>query len=179
MHRIVIITGTPGTGKTTLARSLEKAIKGSVVISANDVIKANKLYTGYDEYGTMIANMGALKKALDKSTKQAKGTVIIEGHLLCDISMHGAIAMVPRCHLKDLEKRLKRRGYKGSKLSDNVISEALDYCGINASENYKHVFEIMGNRQQMLKDALSIINGKVKKPMQIELSEELLRIGIK
>ena len=175
MHKIIVITGTPGTGKTTLAKNLGRSMEGATVINVNSIVKSEKLFTGYDEYGTMIADMDALEKRISIMIKHTKGIVIIEGHLLCDIKVSGAIAIVLRCHLKDLEKRLKKRGYSSSKLRDNIIAEALDYCGTMASSNYVHMYEIMGGKQQMLKNAMHIINNKGEN-RAIELSEELLDI---
>ncbi|MCL5008610.1 MAG: AAA family ATPase [Candidatus Marsarchaeota archaeon] len=175
MKSTIVITGTPGTGKTTLALALSKVISGSLLIDVNAMVKSQGLFLGYDAYGTMIADMKALKPAVEKSIGNAAGTVILEGHLLCDMKIRGAIAIVVRCHLKDLEGRLSKRGYTGSKLSDNLVSEALDYCGIRASANYTTVFEIMGSRKQLVDDALLIIKGQ-KKPGSIELSDELVSI---
>jgi broad-specificity NMP kinase len=43
----IIVTGTPGTGKTTLAKKLSKKLKYAY-IDVNNVIKENKLKEGYD-----------------------------------------------------------------------------------------------------------------------------------
>ncbi len=175
MHRIVVVTGTPGTGKTTLARSLGRSIKGAIVIDANLLVKSGKLFSGHDEYGTMVADLGALSKRINRTVRAEKGTVVIEGHLLCDMKIRGAVAIVLRCHLKELKKRLLKRRYKDGKLRDNLVSEALDYCGARAAANYRNVFEIMGSREKMLKDSLSVINGRGRR-RRIELSEELLGV---
>lgn len=44
----ILVTGTPGCGKTTLATQLASA-SGLSFISVNDVAKENELYDGYDE----------------------------------------------------------------------------------------------------------------------------------
>lgn len=44
----ILITGTPGCGKTTLATELAR-VSGLSYISVNDVAKADSLYDGYDE----------------------------------------------------------------------------------------------------------------------------------
>jgi broad-specificity NMP kinase len=175
MHRVIVVTGTPGTGKTALAAGLGRAIRGSTVIDANAIVKSEGLFSGYDEYGTMIADLDKLAKRINSLASKTRGTVIIEGHLMCDIRVRGAAAIVLRCHIKELEGRLGKRGYEGSKLHDNLVSEALDYCGARASANYKRVFEIIGSRKKMLSDAMAIIKGR-SKGQRIELSEELLDI---
>ena len=61
MHRnIIIITGTPGTGKTTIAIALSKRINAKL-IAVNDLIKHKKLYMGYSDDGAMMAKLPELK----------------------------------------------------------------------------------------------------------------------
>jgi len=125
----------------------------------------------------MLVNIKGLQRELEKRIRvSGNKTVILEGHLLCEIKIRGAVALVLRSHLKPLEKRLRARKYKGSKLMDNLVSEALDYCGTIAEKNYTKVFEIIGTERQMLGQAMSIISGKKVKQKQIELSEELVSL---
>ena len=44
----MVVSGTPGTGKTTLAKSLAKKLKYSY-IDVNEIIKENKLEEGFDK----------------------------------------------------------------------------------------------------------------------------------
>ncbi len=87
------------------------------------------------------------------------------------------MAIVLRSHLKPLQARLKKRGYGKGKLKDNIVSEALDYCGIKASRNYGRVFELEGTKAKVESSALAILSGKAKKAPSLDLSEELLSLG--
>lgn len=173
--RIVVITGTPGTGKTTLANALSKRIKGSSLIEANGVLKSRKLFSGYSKDGARIAKMEELRKAIEKEASKRKGTVIIEGHLLCDMRINGALAIVVREHLKKVKARLLKRGYSVEKTRDNIVSEALDYCGDSARRNYDEVFEILGGKDAV-SGALKIISGKSAPRAYIDLLSELTAI---
>ncbi len=174
MRSIIVITGTPGTGKTTLARSLKRRLKGSELIEVNELVKKEKLFGGYAKDGARLVNVARLSKSLQEKIKEGKArTVILEGHLLCEIKIRDATVIVLRSHLKELEKRLAGRRYKESKLLDNIISEGLDYCGIKASENYSKVFELIGTRKQLLDSSLKIVSGRVQKGKSIELIDEL------
>ena len=70
--------------------------------------------------------------------------IIVEGHLLCDMKIRGATAIVIREHLKTLLKRMERRKYSRKKIENNIVTEAIDYCGVNAVENYDSVYEVLG-----------------------------------
>ncbi len=169
---VIAITGTPCSGKTTLAAALNKSIKGSSLISVNSAIKENKFYTSKDSEGTLVADMGKLGSFLRKSAGKAKGTLILEGHLLCELRIKGATAIVVREHLPTLEKRMKKRGYGVAKTRDNLVSEAIDYCGMRALENYDSVYEIMSGKNA-LRESRKIINGIQTNKTFIDLLGEL------
>lgn len=56
----ILITGTPGTGKTTLATSLAKTINYEY-IDISKIVKKNKLYENFDEkYESYVLNENKL-----------------------------------------------------------------------------------------------------------------------
>ena len=60
--KIIAVTGTPGTGKTTIAGKLAKKINGEI-INLTQIINENKLYTGIDKSrDTKIVDVAELKK---------------------------------------------------------------------------------------------------------------------
>ncbi len=147
---IVVITGTPGTGKTTLARSLSRRL-GGTLLNINDIILSNKLYTGKDEFGTRIVDLVKLRKKLLEMINSSSGTLVLDSHLLSDIVIEGhcnamVYAIVLRLHLKPLLKRLIARNYPDAKIKDNIVSEALGYCSRMARERYSNVIEIESGR---------------------------------
>ena len=171
---VLVIMGTPGSGKTTLAESLRRRMKNSNLISVNRVIRENKFFTSREKDGTLVADMGKLKSYLRREARNNEGILILEGHLLCEIDIPGATAIVIREHLNTLEKRLIKRGYPWSKIRDNIISEAIDYSGSMARRNYKKVYEIIPGRNT-LSIAERIARGKsVKLPEHIDMLQELV-----
>ncbi|MEM3781875.1 MAG: AAA family ATPase [Candidatus Micrarchaeaceae archaeon] len=185
MTNTIVITGTPCTGKTRLAKLLSKKIKGSVLISANDVAKKG-FVIGKDKRGSFIIDLKGLEKALNKIVSERKyGTVIIEGHLLCDIKIKNAKAIVLREHLEALMHRQEKRKYAKEKILENIVAEATDYCGQHAEEHYKEVYELLSSGRSLYKKALSIANGTCRgkqnernkqKEQRIELLGELFDI---
>jgi len=116
---IIVITGTPGTGKTTLAKSIAKK-KKSVYIDVNKLIKEYKLSEGYDrKRKCSIINIAKLKKVLVSIIKKAnksKKSLIIDSHLSHYIQpKYVDLCIVTKCSLKELKKRLQKKGYNSQK----------------------------------------------------------------
>ncbi len=170
---ILVITGTPATGKTTIARKVAKLAGSTVVIRANDLVRSKRLFSSLSKDGTMIVEMSRLKREILKAIRSSSDSiVVVEGHLLCDIGIDGATAVVIREHLRVLERRMKRRGYAAAKIKKNLVSEALDYCGVNARRHYTSVFEFMGGEAAPRKIA-ALASGARMKQNSIELLGEL------
>ena len=181
MPKIYVITGVPGTGKTTLARSISKRLKNSIVISANNIAKDKGLLIKKDIDGAFPVNIKKLNKSIlaviNKNNIKNKKYIILEGHLLCEMKLKGATVIVLRSHIKQLELRLKARKYPLKKISENILSEATDYCGVMALKNYTNVYELLGNKKQVLKQALKIINGDTVISKEFDLLNELNQIN--
>jgi len=105
--KAIVITGSVGTGKTTLARKLSKAL-GYAYVDVNKVISKYKVAEGYDSVRRCkIVNVGKLKKML---VKNLKGNVVIDSHLSHNLSKRYVdLCVVTKCSLKVLGKRLKKR----------------------------------------------------------------------
>ncbi len=176
--RIIVITGVPGTGKTTLADSLGRRLPNAEIIHVTQVVNGERLFTSYSKKdGAKIVDMPRLKARLERMIRESgKGIVILESHLLCDIRIGGAAAIVLREHLPVVRKRLEARGYKKGKLNADIISEATDYCGIRAERNYGYVFETFARDRKAVANALKIIKGARPKSEEIDLMPELMRM---
>lgn len=179
MPKIFIITGVPGTGKTTLLRNLSKNLSNATFESSNKIAKENNLFVDKDSDGSFIINLKNLKESINFFITQHKTSkyIIIEGHLLSDIKITNATVIVLRSHLKVLENRLKKRKYSKKKLSENIFSEAINYCAFNANKNYKDVYELMGSKDEILKSTLKIIKGKKIKKRTYDFINEIKQMA--
>jgi adenylate kinase len=137
---LIGLTGTPGTGKTSVSRFLEKK-KHWNVIHLNELIKEEHLYSEIDEKrDAVIADMDLIKEKLQEMINEGdKEVTIIESHLSHYIA---DLVIILRVHPQELEKRLNTRGYSEDKIKENFEAEALDVILIEAFEWCKRVYEI-------------------------------------
>ena len=128
----IALTGTPGTGKTTVAALLPYR-----VIDLNALVKGG-LNMGIDpERGCLEADMDGLEQML--AEMDTDELTILEGHF----SQYFADeAVVLRLTPSELKKRLEARGYSAKKIRENLESEALDVILVEAVEFCKRVSEI-------------------------------------
>ena len=144
MNRLIIaVTGTPGTGKTVLAKRLHKRLSGSSVVEINDIVNRYRLYSKKDKFGTKIVNLGNLNKKLNAELRKNKNRIIIvAGHLAPELSFRCNLAIVTRCGLVELARRLEKRKYKREKAAENIVAEAVNYCGAKIRKRCKSTFEV-------------------------------------
>ncbi|MCB9362495.1 adenylate kinase family protein [Candidatus Woesearchaeota archaeon] len=136
---VICVTGTPGAGKTTLAKKLAKQFSFTH-IDLTELIKRERLHDGYDKtakcYDVDTARLGRfIKQHLTFLAKSASG-VILDGHLSHYLSPKSVdLCIVVKASLPSIRSRLKKRGYADSKIQDNLFCEAVDLCYAEALES--------------------------------------------
>ena len=146
--KVIIISGTPGTGKTTTAKKLARE-KNYEYIDVAKLIKENKLSSGYDKKRkTNIIDVKKLNKFLInltniyKKDKKVKG-MIIDSHLSHYLPpKYVDLCIITKCNLKTLQKRLKKKHYHKEKIRENLDAEIFDICLYEAKE-LGHKIKIM------------------------------------
>jgi adenylate kinase len=131
--QILIVSGTPGTGKTTISKNISNYIKANV-ISLNELAISENLIVKYDaKRETSVINnkklISFLIELIEDYKKEDLEFLIIESHF-SDIVPEQYInfVIILRCDPDELYNRLKRRGYKREKIRENVQSEILGNC---------------------------------------------------
>ncbi|MFW5902900.1 MAG: adenylate kinase family protein [archaeon] len=135
----IIITGCPGTGKTSLAKTIGDQLNLEVIHINQEFIRDNKMDIGFDS-GRKSVEVDL--EELEKFLEDKKG--VIESHLLCEFSLENSLVIVLRCDTKELRERLKERDYGEKKIKENLEAEIFNYCGEEARLNYEEnkVYEI-------------------------------------
>ncbi|MBI3027701.1 adenylate kinase family protein [Candidatus Woesearchaeota archaeon] len=146
--KTVIVSGVPGTGKTTLSKKLSKKLD-YYYFDVNNFIVKNKLYEGYDkERGTRIIDISILNKKLINEIKNIEKNkkyrgIIIDSHLSHYLPKKSAdFCIVTKCDIKELNKRLKNKRYNKGKVAENLQAEIFDICLNEASERRHNILVI-------------------------------------
>ena len=157
LPRIIILTGTPGVGKTVLARLLAKWT-GFRFLSLGDLVKREGLHKGFDRRArSYIINELAVRRGLEDyfEAHRAKG-VVFETHSIGSFlhRTRGMVVVVLRLDPGVLAKRLRARNWPRVKIWENVEAEMID---VSLYESLKflgktRVFEIdtTGKRPEQL-----------------------------
>jgi adenylate kinase len=154
---IIIITGTPCTGKTTLAKIIAKELKFKR-INTNKIIKENNLLENKDE-----VDVNKLSKVLEKMIKTSKQNLVIDSHMSHYLDpKYVDLCIITTCKLKTLKERLTKRRYSKAKIDNNMECEIMEVCKIEAEESNHKVTTINPSIKKEVKEFLrkikSIIN---------------------
>ena len=168
--KVIIITGSVGTGKTTLAKKLAKKLNYEY-IDVKKLIEKNNLSSGYDKKrkckiidikklnNFLIKNIVNNKKFSKKLKLKKISGLILDSHLSHYLPRkYIDLCIVTKCDIKELNKRLKGRKYAKNKIKENIECEIFDICLNEAKEN---------NHNLLVVDTTKGINiGKISKRIE-------------
>lgn len=158
---IIAISGTPGTGKTSVAKILAKKLKANL-IEVGKLIGKEIPYKIDKQRKTKEVSMRDARKAV--KNKITSGYNIIDSHY--SHMLKPDVVIVLRTNPKELMSRLKRKKWPYKKIRENIKAEILDAATIEALEHSgcrKDVYEIDTSRKSAEKVA-SLITEILKKP---------------
>ncbi len=130
---IVVISGTPGVGKTAVARELSRKLN-AIYLNLSSVVIEKKLYSEYDkERETYIIDEEKLKNYIRTLAWHTQQLIIIDSHYgeIIDDDLLIKIFIL-RLDPRELLKRLVSRSWTLTKIKENIESELLGICTANA-----------------------------------------------
>lgn len=162
----IIITGTPGTGKTAIAKRLGQAL-GFMVRNEKEFALAEGIGEFDAAENELVVPLEKLRARLNKFLAK-HDNVIVEGHLLCEIRARAADAVVLlTCGDPErLASRLELRGYNEAKIQDNVFCEGISYCKKHCLRNYPKDKVIEAGSGKDIKETLYDIIVKLRRLMK-------------
>lgn len=134
---IISITGTPGTGKTEVAKALGKGLSWPV-LHLNELAEKKDLYIGFDKKrDCKIVDLDAIQEEIGKQNQE---NLIIESHFAHE--MDADVIIILRCNTAELRKRLEMKGWNKTKIRENVEAELMEVCRQEAWELGKNPVDV-------------------------------------
>jgi len=126
-----VLTGTPGTGKTSVSEKVE----GREILHLSEFVRERGLGEEGEVFDVRVSEM--VEEVVEYSSGK---DIIIEGHLAHHVPADHCIVL--RCEPGELRKRLEKRNYPEDKIQVNLESEKLDTMLQEALNVQENVFEI-------------------------------------
>ena len=179
---IIALTGTPGTGKTSVSKILQS--KDFEIVDLNKVACEKDFLIGKDEKrDSNIVDIYRFNSYINEKYS-GKKIVIIEGHLSHLLKSVDKVFIL-RCHPKKLRKNLLKKGWIEQKIKENIEAEILDIILCESMEIHQkdNIFEIDVTNKSLndvSSSIMEIIDNQFKiikkyKIGKIDWSEEILK----
>lgn len=174
IKRVIVITGTPEVGKSSISKALASKINAQV-ISIGELVKKEGLYSGVDKKrDTLIADVDKISERINEIISNASTDIIVEGHFAVDVapSEKIEITFVLRRSPEELETIFKERSYKEKKIRENLAAEILDVCLYDSVKKYgiNKVCEIdVSSRsvEDVVQEIIRVLNGEKERKVGI------------
>ncbi|ODV63677.1 nucleoside-triphosphatase [Ascoidea rubescens DSM 1968] len=132
----IIITGTPGCGKTSHCEMLVGMLAEVKHFSISDIAKERKCIAAHDKLRDCdIVDEDKLLDEIEDDLEE--GGILVDWHA-CEIFPESLIDLVVvlRCKTDVIYDRLTERGYKNSKIQENLDVEIMEIIVEEARDNY-------------------------------------------
>jgi adenylate kinase len=166
--RVILLTGTPCVGKTSVAKQLTHRLD-ALNVNLTDLTLRENLVAGKDEErDSAIVDEERMRKRIRRIIEGSdKGNVVIDGYYAASVVSPRLVSrvFVLRRDPRELRGFMKRKGFSERKLVENLASEILDVCLVDALsiQNQKKVCEIDAsgkNAGQVADKIIDILNGR-------------------
>jgi adenylate kinase len=166
-RKVIVVTGTPGVGKTTISQKLAESLDGRY-LSITDLVKEEKLITSVDKVRkTLVADTEKVFRRVKEILQSSVGNIVVDGHYAVDVVPKKEVKLifVLRRDPAELKEVLEKRGFEGKKLWENLAAEILDVCLLDAlsacgKDNVCEV-DVSGKTvEEVVDDVISVLEEK-------------------
>lgn len=162
--------GTPCVGKTSVARLLTHKLD-AFYVNLTELATGEKLILGKDEErdSAIVDEKRMLRKIREIIKECSQQTIIIDGHYAVNVVPKKLVTYV--CVLRrdpvELRKIMEKCGFSGRKLWENLASEILDVCLVDALNVHaeQKVCELNATGksvEEVVTEILDVLSGRKK-----------------
>lgn len=130
--RVIAISGTPGTGKSSVGLVVAKLL-GVDLVELNDLVLGKELYVDYDsERMSFIIDEPRVREYV-RNLALERGRLVVVGHYseIVDDDILDKIVVL-RINPVKLAERLTQKGWSAKKILENIEAELIGVCTGNA-----------------------------------------------
>jgi adenylate kinase len=168
--RVILVTGTPCTGKTVTSKKLATTLPDAQYINLTDYAKTNGLTLGEDkERKTVIIDEVKMRKKLAETINASdNANIIIDGHYASAVSPTELVSnvFVLRRNPKELKREMEKCGFEGVKLWENLSAEILDVClieAVQAQQDKVCELDVTGKTvEEVISEIVDVLEGHKK-----------------
>ena len=133
--RVILVTGTPCVGKTSVARLLTSKLD-AFYVNLTELAMHENLISGKDkERDSIIVDEIRMRRKIREIVEHCdREHIVIDGHYAVSVVPKKLVthAFVLRRDPVELRKLMEQCGFSGRKLWENLASEILDVCLVDA-----------------------------------------------
>jgi adenylate kinase len=168
--RVILVTGTPCVGKTSVAHLLATRLD-ALYVNLTELATSQNLVSGKDEErNSMIVDENRMKRKIRETIKNCdKENIVIDGHYAVSVVPKTQVAyvFVLRRDPVELREYMEHCGFSSRKLWENLASEILDVCLVEALNTYENrnvcELNVSGKSvEEVVSQILDILSGHEK-----------------
>ncbi|MEM2879998.1 MAG: adenylate kinase family protein [Candidatus Bathyarchaeia archaeon] len=168
-RQVVLITGTPCVGKTSVARLLSERLN-ALHVNLTELAMRENLVLGRDEKrDTVVVDERRMKKVISRIVEGSEQTVIVDGHYAASVvpKKLATHVFVLRRNPVELRGFMEKAGFVGNKLWENLAAEILDVCLVEALRVYGNEkvceIDVSGKSvNDVVTEIIEVLNGSRK-----------------
>ncbi len=168
MHkRVILVTGTPCVGKTSVARLLTSKLN-ALFVNLTELAISENLVLGKDKKrdSTIVDEKKMTERISSIIEECDKENVIVDGHYAVNVVSEELVSyvFVLRRDPVELRRLMEQCGFSGRKLWENLASEILDTCLVDAlnicGEAKVCELDVSGKKvEENVEGILQVLNG--------------------
>lgn len=193
-RRVILVTGTPCVGKTSVAHLLTSKLDAFYVNLTDLALREALVLDKDEERDSIIVDENLVRRRIREIIgKRDKSDIIVDGHYAVNVVPEELTTHVflLRRDPVELRKLMEKSGFSGRKLWENLASEILDVCLCDALNVYEEEkvceLDVSGRSvKEIVSEVLDVLDGSGKCRVGVvdwlskleseELLEEFLRI---
>ena len=166
-RRVFLVTGTPCVGKTSVARLLASKLDALYVNLTELAVRENLLSGKDEERDSIIVDENRMRRKIREIIEGCdQNDIVIDGHYAVNVVPKKFVTnvFVLRRDPVELRKFMEQCGFSGRKLWENLASEILDVCLVDAlnvhgKEKVCELNVTSKSVEEVISDILDVLGG--------------------